>query len=185
ARHVQNTGRPDSSAVLASCDVPRPSGARVFAVLDRKYFVELLLNAVFTFLVITTIALLGIAPIALYRLPGLGFGLYLHYMSYLLVQALSSLLPLTMLIAVVFVYGRAAADHEVTTLKASGIHPFRVMVPGLVLALLIGLACIEVEATLGPSAIYQLRAMPASQATLQPLIERKIAENKKSLSVDD
>ncbi len=157
----------------------------MFAVLDRKYFVELLLNAVFTFVVITTIALLGIAPIALYRLPGLGFGLYLHYVSYLLVQALSYLLPLTMLIAVVFVYGRAAADHEVTTLKASGIHPFRVLLPGLLLALLVGFACIEVEATYGPSAIYQLRAMPASQETLQPLIERAIAENKKSLSFDD
>lgn len=157
----------------------------MFAVLDRKYFVELLLNAVFTFLVITTIALLGIAPIALYRLPGMGFGLYLHYVSYLLVQALSYLLPLTMLIAVVFVYGRAAADHEVTTLKASGIHPFRVLVPGLLLALLIGFACVEVEASLGPSAIYQLRAMPASQATLQPLIERAIAERQKSLSFDD
>ena len=162
-----------------------PGGERVIAVLDRKYFVELVLNAVFIFVVITTVALLGIAPIALYRLPGLSFGLYLHYVSYLLVQALSYLLPLTMLIAVVFVYGRAAADHEVTTLKASGIHPFRVLVPGLLLALLVGFACLEVESSLGPSAIYQLRAMPASQATLQPLIERAIAENHKSLSFDD
>jgi len=157
----------------------------VIAVLDRKYFVELVLNAVFTFVVITTVALLGIAPIALYRLPGLSFGVYLHYVSYLLVQALSYPMPLTMLIAVVFVYGRAAADHEVTTLKASGIHPFRVLVPGLLLALLVGFACLEVESSLGPSAIYQLRAMPASQATLQPLIERAIAENHKSLSFDD
>ena len=171
--------------MIVGCVGFPPGGERVIAVLDRKYFVELLLNAVFIFVVITTVALLGIAPIALYRLPGLGFGLYLHYVSYLLVQALSYLLPLTMLIAVVFVYGRAAADHEVTTLKASGIHPFRVLVPGLLLALLIGLGCLEVESSLGPSAIYQLRAMPASQATLQPLIERAIAESHKSLSFDD
>ena len=171
--------------MIVGCTGFPPGGERVIAVLDRKYFVELLLNAVFTFVVITTVALLGIAPIALYRLPGLSFGVYLHYVSYLLVQALSYLMPLTMLIAVVFVYGRAAADHEVTTLKASGIHPFRVLVPGLLLALLVGFACLEVESSLGPSAIYQLRAMPASQATLQPLIERAIAERQKSLSFDD
>jgi len=157
----------------------------VLAVLDRKFFAELLLNALFTFVVITTVALIAIASIAFFRAPLFDFFLYLSLVRFMLIQALSYLLPLSMLIAVVTVYGRAAADHEVTTLKASGIHPFRILVPGILLALLLGSICLEVESRWGPWALYELRALPASQEALRPLLEKAISEKRRMVSFDN
>lgn len=154
----------------------------MLAVLDRKFFFELLLNAAFTFVVITTVALLAIASVAFFRAPHLDLVLYLSLVRFMLIQALSYLLPLSMLIAVVGVYGRAAADHEVTTLKASGIHPFRILAPGVLLALLLGVVCLEVESRWGPWALYELRALPATQEALRPMLETAIADQRRMVS---
>jgi lipopolysaccharide export LptBFGC system permease protein LptF len=154
----------------------------VLAVLDRKFFAELLLNALFTFVVITTVALIAIASVAFFRFSQLDLVLYLSLVRFMLIQALSYLLPLSMLIAVVCVYGRAAADHEVTTLKASGIHPFRILAPGVLLALLLGVVCLEVESRWGPWALYELRALPATQEALRPMLETAIAEKRRMVS---
>jgi lipopolysaccharide export system permease protein len=157
----------------------------VLAVLDRKFFAELLLNALFTFVVITTVALIAIASVAFFRYSELDLVLYLSLVRFMLIQALSYLLPLSMLIAVVCVYGRAAADHELTTLKASGIHPYRILAPGLLLALMLGAICLEVESRWGPWALYELRALPATQEALRPLLEKAISSNRRMVSFDN
>jgi lipopolysaccharide export system permease protein len=90
-----------------------------------------------------------------------------------------------MLIAVVSVNGRSAADHEVTTLKASGIHPYRILLPGVLLALMLGSICLEVESRWGPWALYELRALPASQEALRPLLEKAIASDRRMVSFDN
>ena len=139
----------------------------------------------FTFAVITTIALFALATVAVYRVPQLDFITYLELVRFSLVQALSFLLPLSLLIAVVSVYGRAAADHEITTLKASGIHPFRVLLPGLLLALLLVGAVVEVENRWAPWAMFQQRAIPAQKAGLKALLESRIATGEKMVQFGD
>jgi lipopolysaccharide export system permease protein len=45
---------------------------------------------------------------------------------------LDVILPIAVLVSVVLTYGRSAADNEIDTLRASGVHPIHVVVPGLV-----------------------------------------------------
>lgn len=134
---------------------------------------------------ITTIALFALATIAVYRVPELGLLTYVELVRFALVQALTFLLPLSLLISVVFVYGRAAADHEITTLKASGIHPYRVLLPGVLLALLIGVLLLEVENRWAPWALFQQRVIPAQQGGLKVLLENRIANGEKMVQFGD
>src|SRR6185436_6600448 len=53
---------------------------------------------------------------------------------------LDVILPIAVLVSVVLTYGRAAADNEVDTLRASGVHPLHVMTPGLLFGALASLA---------------------------------------------
>lgn len=150
-------------------------------ILDRQFLKELTLNFVFTFVVITAIALFAIATVAFYRFPELDLLLFATLVRWSFVQALVFLLPLSLLIAVVFVYGRAAADNEITTLKASGIHPYRVILPGLLLALCMSALMIEVLNEWEPWALYQRQVIPAQQGALKTLLEKSIARDQKSI----
>jgi lipopolysaccharide export system permease protein len=135
--------------------------------------------------VITTIALFAIATVVFYQVPELGLMTYVELVRYGLVQALSFLLPLSLLIAVVFVYGRASADNEITTLKASGIHPYRVVLPGLLLALLFAGAAVEVENFWAPRALYRQRRIPEQAQGLKSLLEQRLARNERALQFGD
>jgi len=131
------------------------------------------------------IALFALATIVFYRVPELGLLAYVTLVRYGLVQALSFLLPLSLLIAVVFVYGRAAADNEITTIKASGIHPYRVILPGLLLALLFAAAAVEIENFWAPRAIYEQQRLPEQAQGLKTLLEQRLARNEKALQFGD
>lgn len=142
-------------------------------------------NLCFILGVITTVALLAIAGVVFYKHPEVDLLLYLSLVRYTLVQSLTFLLPLALLIAVVFVYGRAAADHEITTLKASGIHPYRMIWPGALLAIVLGAISFESENRWSPWALHQLRVLPQQEGTLKALLEKRIASGERSVDFGD
>ncbi len=134
---------------------------------------------------ITTIALFAIAGNVFFRHREVDFVLFLTFIRYTLVQALSILLPLSLLIAVVFVYGRAAADHEITTLKASGVHPYRMIWPGALLALLLCAVTLEVENSWAPWAMHQMSVLPQQEGTIKALLEKRIAADERAVDFGD
>ncbi len=136
-------------------------------------------------MVITGVSLFASAGIVFYKNQSVSLPLFLQLIRCTLVQSLAFLLPLSLLIAVVFVYGRAAADHEVTTLKASGIHPFRLLWPGAVVALLLSLLTFEVEHRLAPRAAFQLKALPQQEGTFKTLLEKRLEAGERSLDFGD
>lgn len=142
-------------------------------------------NLLFTLVVIAGVALFASAGVIFYREGDLGLGLFLQLVRCMLVQSLSFLLPLSLLIAVVFVYGRAAAENEVTTLKASGIHPFRLLWPGGVLALLLCLLTFEVEQRLAPHAMHQLKSLPQQQETAMALLQQRLQSGERAIDFGD
>ena len=148
-------------------------------ILDRQFLKELALNFAFTFAVITAIAVLAMAGVVFHRHPEVDLLLFAALVRYGMVPALSFLLPLSLLIAVVFVYGRASAENEITTLKASGIHPWRVVLPGLFLASLLAGVSFEIEHELAPWALFQANTLPEQQATMKRMLERRIAAQEK------
>ncbi len=134
---------------------------------------------------ITAVAVFAIAGVVFFRNQDVDLPLFLSLCRFMLVEALSFLLPLSMLIAVVFVYGRASADHEVTTLKASGIHPYRLLWPGAALALALCALTFEVESRWSPRAQHQLRVMPASEENMKRLLEKRIKSGERSVDFGD
>lgn len=68
---------------------------------------------------------------------GLGVMAVLSLLPYVVPMSLQYSLPATILFAVCCVYGRMAADGEISTVKTVGISPFRIMQPALVFALLL------------------------------------------------
>jgi lipopolysaccharide export LptBFGC system permease protein LptF len=163
----------------------RESRRGPLTIVDRHYLRELAQNFVFTLVVITGVSLFASAGVVFYKDQSVSLPLFLQLVRCTLVQSLAFLLPLSLLIAVVFVYGRAAADHEITTLKASGIHPFRLLWPGVVVALLLSLLTFEVEHRFAPRAAWQLKALPQQEGTLKTLLEKRLEAGERSLDFGD
>jgi lipopolysaccharide export system permease protein len=68
---------------------------------------------------------------------GLGLKAFLQMLPYATVVSLQFAVPSTLLFAVCAVYGRMAADNELTAVKSAGVHPFRVVVPVYILGLVV------------------------------------------------
>jgi lipopolysaccharide export system permease protein len=68
---------------------------------------------------------------------GLGLMAVASLLPYVLPMSLQFALPATILFSVCCVYGRMSADGEISTVKASGISPLKVMQPAILFALLL------------------------------------------------
>lgn len=96
---------------------------------------ELLQAFVFAVGGMLVIALPVIAVAAMSKLPGVHMSGVLRYLPLLIAQLIPYVLPLSYLLAVVSTYGRLAADNEWTAIRMAGIHPVRMFVPALIVAL--------------------------------------------------
>jgi lipopolysaccharide export system permease protein len=70
---------------------------------------------------------------------GLGPGEILQILPYLVPSLLPFTIPATMLLTVTLVYGRIAADHEVTAAKAAGISAMSLLMPSFVMGIVLSL----------------------------------------------
>jgi len=68
---------------------------------------------------------------------GLGVMAVLSLLPYVLPMSLQFALPATILFSVCCVFGRMSADGEISTIKAAGISPLRIMQPALIFAALL------------------------------------------------
>ena len=104
--------------------------------LSRYVLGEILKIFAVALIVLTTLVLLiAVAREALSQ--GLGAVAVLRLMPFALTVSLQHALPATSLFAVCCVYGRMSADGEISTVKASGISPLRLLRPAMVFALLL------------------------------------------------
>ncbi|WP_164102655.1 LptF/LptG family permease [Candidatus Laterigemmans baculatus] len=104
--------------------------------LTRYILAEILKIFSVALLVLTVLILLIGVGRELLR-EGLGVMAVLSLLPYVLPMSLQFALPATMLFSVCCVYGRMSADGEISTIKASGISPLRVMQPAFVFAALL------------------------------------------------
>jgi lipopolysaccharide export LptBFGC system permease protein LptF len=64
---------------------------------------------------------------------------------------LPQLLPVNLLVSVTLTYGRLVANQEILAMRASGISPFQIMLPGFLPGLVLMLLTIPLEASLIPT----------------------------------
>lgn len=104
--------------------------------LTRAILFEILRTFFIALLVLTALILLIAVARELLR-KGLGPAAVLQLLPFAIPISLQHAVPATALFAVCCTYGRMAADGEVSTVKASGISPLRLLQPALVFAALL------------------------------------------------
>ena len=89
-----------------------------------------------TFVVITLIFLVGGSLKILHKSEFLTFWTFLRAIWFFVATNLDKTLPMTVLVAIVLTYGRAAAENEINTMRASGIHLYTACAPGVLFGLM-------------------------------------------------
>jgi lipopolysaccharide export system permease protein len=65
---------------------------------------------------------------------GLPVGVVIKFFGYNLAWIVALAIPMSVLVATLIAFGRLSSDHEITALKASGIHFYRLITPVLIIA---------------------------------------------------
>lgn len=93
----------------------------------RYYIKEFLLNLSLTFVMLFGICLLALVARGIYRSQGLDLVIGLWITLLWTVDAIPHVLSISVLVASVFTFGRAAADNEITAMRMTGTSPLRLM----------------------------------------------------------
>jgi lipopolysaccharide export LptBFGC system permease protein LptF len=127
--------------------------------IQRYIFKEMVYNFLFTFVVITMIMLLATAVQVIFQFPAIGFFMVLKHLPIMMAASLTIVIPAAALVATVMTYGRIASDNEIITMRASGIHVLRILVPGIIFGLAASLALLIVNDRMVPMAKYRMRSI--------------------------
>ncbi len=79
-------------------------------------------------------------------------------------------LPMAVLVATLYAFGRMAAEHEITAFKASGVRVRSLMAPVLLCAFLLSLAMVAFNDQVLPRANHQLRILQQDIARTKPTL---------------
>ncbi len=79
-------------------------------------------------------------------------------------------MPMAVLVATLFTFGRMAAEHEITALKASGVRVRTLMLPVLVCAFLLSIAMVAFNDQVLPRANHELRILQNDIAKTKPTL---------------
>lgn len=94
----------------------------------HKYFGrELITNLGLTFVMLFGIVLLSLVARGISQAPGQSILIALYITLLFAIDAIPHLLNISLLIATVFTFSRAAADNEITALRMAGLSPLRLM----------------------------------------------------------
>lgn len=137
--------------------------------LHRYLLAELLRNGLLTLgIVLFIFFLIALALIiSRPRVEGIPFHIVVEHTAYNSFSTLYLTLPMTVLTACLFTYGRLRADGEFTAIRIAGIHPWHVISPALVFGAAV---------TLG-LAILQDQAMPSATLRGRQELTRDLASN--------
>ena len=128
-------------------------------ILQRYIFRELLISFILTCLSFTLVMFLGAALQQIHRFEELGFGFVVAVAPYLVPFLLAFTVPISTLAAATIVYGRLAADNEILAMRASGIHPWRVMAPAIALGAGLSLFLLVFNERVVPEAKHQTKVL--------------------------
>lgn len=87
---------------------------------------------------------------------------------YLFPSLLSYTLPMAILTAVLLVFGRLAADNELTAIKASGISVFKIFMPVIVIAIIVSLFSLILNNEVLPKARFATRKIVSQIGIKKP-----------------
>ncbi len=99
---------------------------------------QLALSTLFAAGALSFVVFPAIAVTAVHKLGGVSLTAVATYIPLVAIGLLPYLLSLGFLLATVSTFGRLAADNEWLALSMAGMHPLRTLIPGVVMAVLLG-----------------------------------------------
>jgi len=151
---------------------------------QRYIFKELVYNFLFTFVVIALIMLLAMSVKLVFKYPALGLLLLVQNIPIMLAASLTMVIPASVLVSTVMTYGRIAADNEIVTLRASGMHVLRILVPGVLFGLLASLFLLVINDRMVPKAERYIKSME-STVDISFLLDTALKSGEKKLELND
>ena len=118
---------------------------------------QLLVSIGFSLAGIGVIVLPTIAIQAIHKLGAVSLGAVVGYLPLVVVELVPYLLPMSFLLGVVATFGRLAAERELVAIRMAGIHPARVTLPALGLAVVFALVTDYLVSEVSPEWKYQRR----------------------------
>jgi lipopolysaccharide export LptBFGC system permease protein LptF len=118
---------------------------------------QLLVSVGFAGAGIGLIVLPTIAIQAMNKLGAVSFELVLQYLPIVVAGVVPYLLPMAFLLGVVATYGRLSADREVVAIQMAGVHPARLLIPGLLVAVPLVLGTDRLVSQISPELRYRQR----------------------------
>jgi len=120
---------------------------------------QLLLSMFFSIAGLSVIVLPTIAIQAVNKLGAIGFDTVARYLPLVVAELVPYLLPMAFLLGVVATYGRLAADRELIAIKMAGIHPAKLALPGLLVALPLVFGTDRLLSEISPELKYRQRSL--------------------------
>lgn len=118
---------------------------------------QLLVSVAFSISGIAIIVLPAIAIQAIHKLGSVGLMALLRYLPLVVVNLVPFLLPMAFLLGVVVTYGRLAAERELVAIRMAAVHPARLALPALLVALPLSLGTSYLLSSAGPAMKYEQR----------------------------
>lgn len=118
---------------------------------------QLVLGTLFATGGMAFVAVPGLVVNAVQKLGGVGMQAALGYLPLVFVELVPYLMPIGFLLTVVSTYGRLAADHEWAAMQMAGISPWRLAMPAVLVALVMGGGTYYLVGYVGPGMRFEKR----------------------------
>ncbi len=141
---------------------------------QRRLFMEMLRSFLATLTVLVVIMLLILSTRIVHEIEGLDPATFFALVPLNVMMAFDLVLPISVLVAVVLTYSRAAADAEFDTLKAGGVNPVHFFTPGLVFGALLTVVLVWVMDEGRPMADRQYRHI-TKNANITNIIRNRLS----------
>jgi lipopolysaccharide export LptBFGC system permease protein LptF len=117
-------------------DRPHPRGIIAATVTLQLYLLRRHLVSIgFALAGLGILVIPAITVPAVAKLGGAGLGAVVEYVPLVLIELVPYLVPIAFLLGIVATFGRLAADNEWTAIRMAGVHPLKVLLPGLAVAI--------------------------------------------------
>ena len=127
-------------------------------ILQRYILVEVLRIYVLALAVLSFIILMG-QLLRYWHHFRLGVGQVVVAMPFLVPSVLTFAMPVAVLVATTFAFGRMASDNEIVAVRAAGIHLGPLLMPAVLVALVVVLAALVLHNNVNPYSIHRTRRL--------------------------
>ena len=138
-------------------------------ILNKYLIQDFLVTFGMTLAVFTSVMCLGVIVKAIdVAAKGISVMLIVKIFALNIPFMLTFSIPMSVLTAVLLVFGRMSFDGEITAMKACGISMWHIVAPILVIAILFSALCLGINTSLAPLCRWHFRAMLAEVGSEEP-----------------